>query len=152
MLVYILYILVSLVSLPDCVVLHASVHTIHTSVFSFTTVLSNRIKDCLKLEINQNNPRIWNFENSSVKKQGIFLLEMLGNLMCVYHGLQEQQQAKQRQLSQEERQCRSYLTLATETVDMFHYLTERIQEPFLTPVCIYIVQEPFLSPPPYVSM
>ncbi|KAI0243356.1 Ubiquitin conjugation factor E4 B [Lamellibrachia satsuma] len=47
--------------------------------------------------------------------------------------LQEQQQAKQKQLSQEERQCRSYLTLATETVDMFHYLTERIQEPFLTP-------------------
>ncbi|ELT92164.1 hypothetical protein CAPTEDRAFT_182882 [Capitella teleta] len=44
----------------------------------------------------------------------------------------EQQQNKQRQLSQEERQCRSYLTLASETVDMFHYLTERIQEPFLT--------------------
>lgn len=49
---------------------------------------------------------------------------------------QEQQQAKQRQLSQEERQCRSYLTLATETVDMFHYLTERIVEPFLTVVSI----------------
>ena len=25
---------------------------------------------------------------------------------------------------QDERQCRSYLTLARETVDMFHYLTE----------------------------
>lgn len=43
------------------------------------------------------------------------------------------QQAKQKQLSQEERQCRSYLTLATETVDIFHYLTESIQEPFLIP-------------------
>ncbi len=50
--------------------------------------------------------------------------------------LQEQQQAKQRQLAQEERQCRSYLTLASETVDMFHYLTERIVEPFLTMVSI----------------
>ena len=43
------------------------------------------------------------------------------------------QQAKQKQLSQEERQCRSYLTLATETVDIFHYLTESIQDPFLIP-------------------
>jgi len=43
------------------------------------------------------------------------------------------QQAKQKQLSQEERQCRSYLTLATETVDIFHYMTESIQEPFLIP-------------------
>jgi len=41
------------------------------------------------------------------------------------------QQAKQKQLSQEERQCRSYLTLATETVDIFHYLSESIQDPFL---------------------
>ncbi len=47
---------------------------------------------------------------------------------------QDQQQAKQRQLSQEERQCRSYLTLATETVDMFHYLTDRIVDPFFSVV------------------
>lgn len=33
------------------------------------------------------------------------------------------QQSRQRQLTQDERQCRSYLTLAKETVDMFHYLT-----------------------------
>lgn len=31
----------------------------------------------------------------------------------------------------DERQCRSYLTLARETVEMFHYLTEQIREPFL---------------------
>lgn len=45
----------------------------------------------------------------------------------------EQKQSKQKQLSQDERQCRSYLTLASETVEMFHYLTEKIQDPFLIP-------------------
>ncbi|XP_034248933.1 ubiquitin conjugation factor E4 B [Thrips palmi] len=45
----------------------------------------------------------------------------------------QQQQSRQRQLSADERQCRSYLTLARETVDMFHYLTAGIQEPFLRP-------------------
>lgn len=45
----------------------------------------------------------------------------------------ENQQSRQRQLSQDERQCRSYLTLAKETVEMFHYLTVEIKEPFLRP-------------------
>ncbi|KAJ8320744.1 hypothetical protein KUTeg_002331 [Tegillarca granosa] len=45
----------------------------------------------------------------------------------------EEQEAKRRQLAMDERQCRSYLTLATETVDMFHYLTEKITRPFLIP-------------------
>lgn len=45
----------------------------------------------------------------------------------------EEQQSRQRQLSMDERQCKSYLTLATETVEMFHYLTEQIIGPFLTP-------------------
>ncbi|XP_050295346.1 ubiquitin conjugation factor E4 B isoform X2 [Anthonomus grandis grandis] len=45
----------------------------------------------------------------------------------------EQQQSRLRQLSADERQCRSYLTLARETVDMFHYLTIDIKEPFLRP-------------------
>jgi ubiquitin conjugation factor E4 B len=40
---------------------------------------------------------------------------------------QEQQQSRLRNLSQDERQCRSYLTLARETVDMFHYLTQVLQ-------------------------
>lgn len=44
---------------------------------------------------------------------------------------QETQQNRIRQLQTDERQCRSYLTLARETVDMFHYLTEEIKEPFL---------------------
>ncbi|KAK9507640.1 hypothetical protein O3M35_007452 [Rhynocoris fuscipes] len=43
----------------------------------------------------------------------------------------EQQQSRSRQLVADERQCRSYLTLARETVDMFHYLTVEIKEPFL---------------------
>ncbi|CAL4217434.1 unnamed protein product, partial [Meganyctiphanes norvegica] len=43
----------------------------------------------------------------------------------------EQQQSRQRQLATDERQCRSYLTLARETVDMMHYLTEEIPTPFL---------------------
>jgi len=46
---------------------------------------------------------------------------------------QETQTSRARQLGQDERQCRSYLTLARETVDMFHYLTEGIKEPFLRP-------------------
>ena len=46
----------------------------------------------------------------------------------------EQQQTRQRQLANDERQCRSYLTLASETVDMFHYLTKAITEPFFRPV------------------
>jgi ubiquitin conjugation factor E4 B len=48
----------------------------------------------------------------------------------------EEQQSRQRQLSNDERQCRSYLTLATETVDMFHYLTREIKEPFWKPEII----------------
>uniref|UniRef100_T1ISF9 Ubiquitin conjugation factor E4 B n=1 Tax=Strigamia maritima TaxID=126957 RepID=T1ISF9_STRMM len=43
------------------------------------------------------------------------------------------QQTRQRQLATDERQCRSYLTLARETVDMFHYLTKEIKDPFLRP-------------------
>ncbi|KAF7992765.1 hypothetical protein HCN44_005109 [Aphidius gifuensis] len=46
---------------------------------------------------------------------------------------QEQQQSRSRQLSADERQARSYLTLAKETVSMFHYLTVDIKEPFLRP-------------------
>ncbi|XP_045500797.1 ubiquitin conjugation factor E4 B [Colias croceus] len=40
-------------------------------------------------------------------------------------------EARGRALAQDERQCRSYLTLARETVDMLEYLTVEIKEPFL---------------------
>ncbi|XP_040567743.1 ubiquitin conjugation factor E4 B [Lepeophtheirus salmonis] len=43
------------------------------------------------------------------------------------------QQERMRTLSQDDRQCKSYLTLARETVEMFHYLTREIVEPFLRP-------------------
>lgn len=49
---------------------------------------------------------------------------------------EENRQTRQRQLVQDERQCRSYLTLARETVDMFQYLTVDIKEPFLRPELI----------------
>ncbi|XP_018589466.1 ubiquitin conjugation factor E4 B isoform X2 [Scleropages formosus] len=45
----------------------------------------------------------------------------------------EQQQSRQSQLTQDERVCRSYLALATETVEMFHLLTKQVQKPFLRP-------------------
>ncbi|KAF4078052.1 hypothetical protein AMELA_G00194950 [Ameiurus melas] len=45
----------------------------------------------------------------------------------------DQQQGRQSQLTQDERVSRSYLALATETVDMFHILTKQVQKPFLRP-------------------
>ncbi|KAL1487015.1 hypothetical protein MTO96_008370 [Rhipicephalus appendiculatus] len=44
-----------------------------------------------------------------------------------------EQQGRRRQLALDERQCRSYLTLARETVDTLHYLTAHVPEPFLRP-------------------
>ncbi|KAK3701373.1 hypothetical protein QZH41_008755, partial [Actinostola sp. cb2023] len=44
--------------------------------------------------------------------------------------------SRQRQLDTDERQCRSYLTLASETLDMMHYLTKHAREPFLRPELI----------------
>ena len=62
---------------------------------------------------------------------------------------QEQQTSRARQLSQDERQCRSYLTLARETVDMFHYLTQVPSSSLLTWIIIVLfqdIQKPFLRP------
>jgi len=42
--------------------------------------------------------------------------------------------SRQRQLATDERQCRSYLTLGSETLGMLHYLTGEISQPFLEPV------------------
>ena len=57
----------------------------------------------------------------------------------MWYLLQDQQQTRQRQLAMDEKQCRSYLTLATETVDMFHYLTQKIIGPFLDSVSLGLV-------------
>jgi len=43
----------------------------------------------------------------------------------------EMRTSRQRQLATDERQCKSYLTLANETIDMLHYLTQEIKPPFL---------------------
>ncbi|XP_043227307.1 ubiquitin conjugation factor E4 B-like [Amphibalanus amphitrite] len=45
----------------------------------------------------------------------------------------EEQQSRTRQLHSDESQCRTYLTLGRYTVEMFHYLTMEIKEPFLRP-------------------
>ena len=47
--------------------------------------------------------------------------------------IQEMRESRSHQLLEDERQCRSYLTLATETLSTFHYLTKDITEPFLRP-------------------
>ena len=53
---------------------YTSVHTIHTSVFSFTmfnatTVLCNSIKDCLKQETSQNNyPGIFKIHQGKIRE------------------------------------------------------------------------------------
>ncbi|XP_059477156.1 ubiquitin conjugation factor E4 B [Neocloeon triangulifer] len=59
--------------------------------------------------------------------------EAMGNTETWQQQPPDLQQSRQRQLAQDERQCRSYLTLARETVDMFHYLTMEIKEPFMRP-------------------
>ncbi|XP_064464670.1 ubiquitin conjugation factor E4 B-like isoform X2 [Ornithodoros turicata] len=81
------------------------------------------------------------FVNMLMKDMMLLLDESLESLKRI-HQTQEvvdgsscsAQQTRQRQLQQDERQCRSYLTLARETVDMLHYLTTDIEEPFLHPV------------------
>ncbi|OQR76404.1 ubiquitin conjugation factor E4 B-like [Tropilaelaps mercedesae] len=45
----------------------------------------------------------------------------------------EAQQSRAAQLATDERQCRSYLTLARESVDMLHNLSQHIKEPFTRP-------------------
>ena len=51
--------------------------------------------------------------------------------VCI--ALQELQESRLHQLAEDERQCRSYLTLTTETLSTFHYLTAEVKEPFLRP-------------------
>ncbi|XP_049875865.1 ubiquitin conjugation factor E4 B [Pectinophora gossypiella] len=68
-----------------------------------------------------------------------FLLDECLTYLKRIHEAQESQlagaasEARARALAQDERQCRSYLTLARETVDMLEYLTVEIKEPFLRP-------------------
>ena len=45
----------------------------------------------------------------------------------------EARQSRESQLRQDERQCKSYLTLTKETLAMLHYLTKLVQDPFMRP-------------------
>ncbi|CAK8686773.1 unnamed protein product [Clavelina lepadiformis] len=45
----------------------------------------------------------------------------------------ETRTSRERNLRQDERQCKSYLTLTNETLGMLHYLTKLVQKPFLRP-------------------
>lgn len=49
---------------------------------------------------------------------------------------EEARESRIRQLATDERMCKSYLTLARETVDMLHYLTGHVPDPFLRPELI----------------
>lgn len=74
-----------------------------------------------------------------------YLLFCLFFFVVVFWGgctnFQEQQQSRQSQLTQDERVSRSYLALATETVEMFHILTKQVQKPFLRPVSVTVTNE-----------
>ena len=60
-----------------CVIVHTSVHAIHTSA---TTVVCNDIKDCLKLEICRiNYPGILKIHKGNIRE--FCLLDMLGPLV-----------------------------------------------------------------------
>ncbi|XP_075258173.1 ubiquitin conjugation factor E4 B-like [Convolutriloba macropyga] len=48
----------------------------------------------------------------------------------------EQQASRRKKLHEDESQCRSYMTLVNETLNMFHYLTREVQKPFLLPEII----------------
>lgn len=117
----------------------------HISVI-LKTMWSDTIHQKAIIEESKNGPQFVRFVNMLMNDTTFLLDESLESLKRI-HELQEamenksewskqpqeQQQTRQRQLVNDERQCRSYLTLASETVDMFHYLTLRIVEPFLRP-------------------
>jgi ubiquitin conjugation factor E4 B len=54
---------------------------------------------------------------------------------------QEARGQKESQLAQDERQCKSYLTLATETVEMLSNLTKQVQEPFFKTVYSFSIMK-----------
>jgi ubiquitin conjugation factor E4 B len=48
----------------------------------------------------------------------------------------EAQAAKKKQLASDESQCKSYMTLVNETLNLFHYITLEVKKPFLLPEII----------------
>ena len=60
--------------------------------------------------------------------------ELMANTVEWENLSREVRTSRHRQLATDERQCKSYLTLASETIDMLHYLSLEIKEPFLQQV------------------
>ena len=60
--------------------------------------------------------------------------ELMSNTTEWENLTREVRTARHRQLATDERQCKSYLTLASETIDMLHYLSQEIKEPILQEV------------------
>lgn len=96
---------------------------------------------CLSCKSKRQKERKW--EHSSCFFAFELWNSVLGHCCCIQQygwcfpaHFQEQQQSRQSQLTQDERVSRSYLALATETVDMFHILTKQVQKPFLRPVSV----------------
>lgn len=57
--------------------------------------------------------------------------ELMANTVEWENLSREVRTSRHRQLATDERQCKSYLTLASETIDMLHYLSLEIKDPFL---------------------
>ncbi|UYV79527.1 UBE4B [Cordylochernes scorpioides] len=73
------------------------------------------------------------FINMLMNDTTFLLDESLESLKRIHEAQESRSSDAMNRIVQDERQCRSYLTLARETVDMLHYLTTEIKEPFLRP-------------------
>ena len=51
------------------------------------------------------------------------------NFLLKLFNLQEMRESRLHQLAEDERQCRSYLTLSSEVVTFFHLLTQEVKLP-----------------------
>lgn len=58
-------------------------------------------------------------------------LSLPPSLSHTHPSLQELQQSRLHQLSEDERQCRSYLTLSSEVMTFFHLLTQEVTDLFI---------------------
>lgn len=100
-----------------------------------------RHRDAILEEASQAGRQFVRFVNMLMNDTTFLLDESLESLKRLHQAATEwdsqlpaaEQQGRRRQLALDERQCRSYLTLARETVDTLHYLTAHVPEPFLRP-------------------
>ena len=79
-------------------------------------------RDAVPLQ--KDTPTLIDSQNEIVYNQDTFSTNVL--IVAVSIPFQELQQSRLHQLSEDERQCRSYLTLATEVMNFFHLLTQEV--------------------------